>query len=208
MASEAKRAHFLRSTENPPSIMSPRKRRTVSSLRRRRIDTVIDRSSSVPGRLPIRRDYEQSLSPKAQKALADLSKFIAKNSYVATLRNGYVFHYPSKKLNDAMSGIPDHDDWNFYLGETDGNSLYYLSEMIAVHAMLAEVNSDKAAGFEKMIDDRDYVARRIIALSTGCMNVFVKRHLGLRMEDGTPNTIKVPNLLDVKLPFFMELEQE
>ncbi len=40
------------------------------------------------------------------------------------------------------------------------------------------------------------------ALSKGCMNVFVKRHLGLRMEDGTPITIKVPDVLNVKLPFF------
>ena len=101
-----------------------------------------------------------------------------------------------------MLGIPDDEGWKIYLSETAGNSLYYLSEMVAGYAMIAEVNPDKAAGYEKIMADRDYVARRIIALSTGCMNVFVKRHLGLRMEDGTPITIKVPDLLDVKLPFF------
>ncbi len=113
-----------------------------------------------------------------------------------------VFHYPSAELNAAMPGIPDDEDWKIYLSETTGNSLYYLSEMVADHAMIAEVNPDKAAGYEKIMANRDYVAGHIITLSTGCMNVFVKRHLGLRLEDGTPIIIKVPALLDVKLPFF------
>ena len=157
---------------------------------------------------PFKREYEQNFSLKDSAALDDLGKFFATNGYVAALRNQYVFHYPSHQLNAAMPGIPDHEDWKIYLGETDGNSLYYLSEMVAGHAMIAEVNPDKAVGYEKMIADRDYVARRIIALSKGCMNVFVKRHLGLRMEDGTPITIKVPDLLDVKLPFFTGLAPE
>lgn len=157
---------------------------------------------------PFGRDYEPDFSPKAKEALADLRKFFAENGYVAALRNHYVFHYPSHQLNAAMPGIPDHDDWKIYLSETYGNSLYYLSEMVACHAMIAEVNPDKATGYEKMIADRDYVAHRIIALSTGCMNVFVKRHLALSMQDGTPITIKVPDLLDVKLPFFTGLAPE
>jgi hypothetical protein len=103
-----------------------------------------------------------------------------------------------------MPEIPDHDDWKIYLSKTDGNSLYYLSEMVAGHAMIAEVNADKALGYEKMMTDRHDLSRWIIALSTGCMNVFVKRHLDLNMEDGTPITIKVPDLFDVKLPFFTE----
>jgi hypothetical protein len=74
--------------------------------------------------------------------------------------------------------------------------------MVAGHAMIAEVNPDKATGYQKIIADRDFVTRDMIALSTGCMNVFVKRHLGLSLLDGTPITIKVPKLLDVKLPLF------
>ena len=151
---------------------------------------------------PFGRDYEPNFSPKAKEALADLRKFFGQNRYVAALRNQYVFHYPSDELNAAMPGIPDDEDWKIYLSETTGNSLYYLSEMVAGHAIIAEVNPDKAAGYEKIMTDRDYVAGHIITLSTGCMNVFVKRHLGLRMEDGTPITIKVPDLLNVELPFF------
>ncbi len=151
---------------------------------------------------PLGRDYEPDFSPKAKEARVELGKFFAQNPYVATLRKQYVFHYPSAELNAAMPGIPDDEDWKIYLSETNENSLYYLSEVVAGHAMIAEVNPDKAAGYEKIIADRDYVARRIIALSTGCMNVFVKRQLGLRIEDGTPITIKAPDLLDVKLPFF------
>lgn len=153
---------------------------------------------------PFRRDYEPDFSPKAKEALDDLGRFFAQNQYVATLRNQYVFHYPSDRLIAAMPDIPEDEDWKIYLSETDGNSLYYLSEMVAGHAMFAEVNLDKAAGYKTIIADRDYVARRIINLSTGCMNVFVKRHLGLRVEDGTPITVKVPDLLDVALPFFTD----
>ncbi len=151
---------------------------------------------------PFRRDYEPVFSPKAKEALADLGKFFGQNAYVAALRNEYVFHYPGDQLNAAMPGIPDDEDWKIYLSETTGNSLYYLSEMVACHAMFAEVNLDKAAGYDKMIVDRDYVARCIIALSRGWLLVLVKRLLGLSMEDGTPITIKVPDLVDVKLPFF------
>ena len=122
--------------------------------------------------------------------------------YVSTLRNQYVFHYPSAELNAAMPGIPDDEDWKIYLSETDGNSLYYLSEMVAGRAMIAEGNPDKAVGYEKIMADCDSVARHIMALSTGCMNVFIKRHLGMSIEDGTPITIKVPDLHDVKLPFY------
>ncbi len=134
--------------------------------------------------------------------LVEFRKFFGQNPYVAALRNQYVFHYPSNQLNAAMLGIPDNEDWKIYLSETDGNSLYYLSEMVAGHAMIDEVDPNKAAGFEKIMADRDYAACHIIALSNSCMNVFVKRHVGLRMEDATPITIKVPDLLDVKLPFF------
>jgi hypothetical protein len=74
--------------------------------------------------------------------------------------------------------------------------------MVAGRAMIAEGNPDKAVGYEKIMADCGFVAGHIIALSTGCMNVFIKRHLRLRIEAGTPITIKVPDLFDVKLPFF------
>ena len=150
----------------------------------------------------LKRMYEPCLSDKAKLALADLGKFFAENGYVATLRNQYTFHYPSDELSAAMPDIPDDEVWKIYLSDTHGNSLYYLSEMIAGHAMLAEVDPDVATAFGKIIADRDFVARGMIVLSTGCMNVFVKRHLGLSLTDGTPITIKVPELLSVKLPFF------
>lgn len=157
---------------------------------------------------PFRRDYEQNFSHETKEACNDLGRFFAQNPYLATVRNQYVFHYPSRQLNAAMPDIPDHDDWKIYLSASYGNSLYFLSEMVASHAMFAEVDANKAEGYKKMHDDQTYIARRIIDLSTGCMNIFVQRHLGLRMEDGTAITIKVPNLLDVKLPFFTRLEPE
>ena len=152
-------------------------------------------------RSSFRREYERMFSPKAKESLDTLGKFFAENGYVATLRNAYAFHYPSSQLNDAMPNIPDHDDWTIYISESQGNSLYYLSEMVALHAMISEVDSDEAVGYDKMMADRDHVARHIIDLSTGCMNVFIKRRLGLSMEDATPITVKVPDLLDVELPF-------
>lgn len=157
---------------------------------------------------PFRREYEELLSPKAETALTDLKEFFGKNEYVAALRNQFAFHYPSEQLNAVMLDVPDNDDWNIYLGETDGNSLYYLSEMIAVHAMLSEIDADRAIAYKKLIDDRNQLARCIVALSTGCMSVFVQRNLGLNIRDGNPIRIKVPSFFEMNLTYFAEMAQE
>ena len=150
------------------------------------------------------RDYEREFSDRASEAMARLRTFFGRPGYVATLRNDYVFHYPSEKLDGALPNIPDNEDWSIYLSQNDGNSLYYLSEMIAGHAILDEIAGDKRAAYEQLIEDRTALARDIIALSTGCMNVFIDRHFGLQIGDGTEIRIKVPNLHDTELPFFSE----
>jgi hypothetical protein len=159
-------------------------------------------------RNPLGREYELVFSQKAKESCAELRKFFGRTPYLAAVRNHYVFHYPSHELNAAMPNIPDDEDWKIYVSETVGNSLYYLSEMVASHAISAEINPDRFKGYDKMFEDRDFLAHHIIELCTGCMSVFVKRHLGLRMEDGMPISIKVPGEFDVKLPFFTGLVPE
>lgn len=152
---------------------------------------------------PLRLDYPPDLSEKARAALDELGKFFANSKHVATIRNEFTFHYPDQKLMDAIPNIPDDEEWKIYLSETNGNSLYYVSEMIAGHALVSEIDPNKPIGLAKMIADRNRLTRNFLALIEGCMNVFVKRHLNLRLSNDTEIKLKVPHSNDVQLPYFV-----
>ncbi len=151
---------------------------------------------------PLKLDYQPHLSEKARAALDELCKFFANSKHVAMIRNDFTFHYPDQKLMDAIPSIPDDEDWKIYLSTTKGNSLYYVSEMIAGHAMFAEIDPNKPIGFARMIDDRNRLTGKFLDLIEGCMNVFVKRHLNLRVSNETEIRLKVPYLKELRLPYF------
>jgi hypothetical protein len=74
--------------------------------------------------------------------------------------------------------------------------------MVAGHAMLAQMDLPIDEAYKKMNDDSTSVAGNFISAATGCMTVFVRRHLDLKIEDGVTIKIMVPNLLSITLPFF------
>ena len=154
-----------------------------------------------------RLEYEAALSQEAKHALGELGQFFANAAYVAAIRNDFIFHYPSEVLLGAIPHIQDDEEWLIYLSETNGNSLYYLSEMIVGHAMMATIGPNKVFGFAQMIADRDRLTKHLLTLLVGCINVFTKRHLKLQRSENRAIKLKVRRGEDLELPYYVFLDR-
>lgn len=151
--------------------------------------------------------YERNLTQEALKALTGLTKYFGKNAQlVAALRNSFGFHYDRAKLLAALPDVSADEEWHLYLSQYNGNSLYYLSEMIAGHALLKEVNqNDSMAAMKKLYGDCNHLTGYFLKVVPELMYVFMSRHLKVGDLHTQPKfSLEVPMLRDITLPYFTD----
>jgi hypothetical protein len=155
----------------------------------------------------ISRDYEGHLTIESRDALRQLSKYFGKTNLVKTIRNKFGFHYDLDHIKAGFDLPSDAEQWDIYLAESNGNSLYYAADLVANYALLNSIApGDLKKGMESLIDELIRVGGWFISFLGGCLVVLGERYFlndegDLLVEEIT--LAQVPSLDDIDIPYFV-----
>jgi hypothetical protein len=156
--------------------------------------------------------YEQEMSDEDKEHLNELKQYFSKKNLIATVRNGYAFHYAPDQVSSSYSSVPETEELHMYLGETDLNSLYFFADAITNRALLHAIKpDDHQAAMEQLRVETTHIHAAFLHVISALMVIGVKRHLGQTLEELDTIEVEIKPALDseaVRIPFFVRLEDE
>jgi hypothetical protein len=125
------------------------------------------------------RIYEPLLEADEREALSRLKKYFSKGNLIKDVRKKFSFHYSSDVIANAFETTPENeaDPWQTCQTDSDGNTLYYSSELVINHAtmeMIVPGRPEEAT--DRLFKESTEVARWFIDVIAGCMTIIVTRH--------------------------------
>lgn len=105
------------------------------------------------------------INEEAKDALDKINEYFNKKpNILRIMRNAYSFHYSEmfpKGVSDTLNRIPpagEEEDWSIYFHDTNGNTLFYLCDVLANADMIKEIDSDPgnpdfARSMARMLDE-------------------------------------------------------
>lgn len=158
------------------------------------------------------KSYEQEMSDEDKEHLNELKQYFSKKNLIATVRNGYAFHYTPDQVSSSYSSVPVTEELHIYLGDTDLNSLYYFADAITNRALLHAINpGDHGAAMEQLRVDTTRIHAAFFHVISALIVIGVKRHLGQTLEELDTVEVEIKPALDseaVRIPFFVMLDNE
>jgi len=150
--------------------------------------------------------YVDLFDDKTRETLTSIKKYFGKSNIVNKIRNSHSFHYSAEDFTSNLDELPD--DLEIYLHKTQGNSLYYASELLATYAMVKSCGeSDFSKLFDNIVSELISISKLILSFSYQFMSVFInERHKSLN-----PNGLEELDLnglidfKDVKIPWFVNI---
>ena len=124
------------------------------------------------------------------------------------VRNQFAFHYKNEHIRQGFSLPPDTDEWQIVLSEAAGNSLYYLSDLVANYAMLNSIDAkDHRKAIEHLLKELIDVSRWFINFGDACWIIVIDKYLR-KSGEGIPvqelNLEDCPTINEIEIPFFIE----
>ena len=80
--------------------------------------------------------YQKLLPAGAQKSLKKIKKYFGEENLINKVRNKIAFHYASEEIEKQIEELTEDDIPEIYLSESQGNSLYYFSNLIGTKVLL------------------------------------------------------------------------
>lgn len=161
------------------------------------------------------KQYESKLTNDGQQALRNLKKYFGKKNLIKSIRNNFSFHYPSfDEINKQLKAIPNDTNFQFFLGECNANTNYYMSEEVISNLMLNQVKSKDTTLQDAMFDvfqDLTQVSEWFVTFSGDCMITLSEEFLGKVKDKLKLQTIEVEsqgNIWETKIPFFLDWQKK
>ncbi len=155
----------------------------------------------------LKKTYSPLLNAEASEALAHLKRYFGRENLIARIRNSFAFHYNAKALGELDVHSFDPEEMVFYMGDVNGNTLYYASECPVNRAILATIDpADPRVAFERLVDETQEVVTWVNECAQGIMAAIAD--LYLRNRDGSIETSELeivnPRMAErVVVPFFL-----
>lgn len=119
-------------------------------------------------------DYDNTLNKDGREALTNLKKYFSRNNMVSLVRNKFAFHYSADQIRQGFSLPPDTDEWQVVLSKAAGNSLYYLSDLVANYAMLNCIDpKDHRKAMDHLLKEMINISRWFINFGDACWIIVV-----------------------------------
>jgi hypothetical protein len=153
-------------------------------------------------------DYDNVINLEGKAAIKNLKQYFKKNNIVSMVRNKFAFHYSVDHIREGFSLPPDTDDWQVVLGEASGNSLYYLSDLVANYAMLNSIDQkDHWKAMDRLMKELTKISRWFIVFGDACWIIVIEKYLrdprvGIPVQE--VNLEACPTINEVEVPFFIE----
>ena len=122
----------------------------------------------------ISREYFPQLPEDAQEAQRTITRYFQGDNPISRLRNEAAFHYSFDNDAAVFEALPEDQELLLYLGEADGNSLYFCAEELLFADKFPRPAAEEArAAFDGLIGDSIRIARAFSVFLAGCMYVAV-----------------------------------
>lgn len=151
--------------------------------------------------------YAPTLSDEAAAALADLKRYFGRKNNIDTIRNQHAFHYSPEATEKALESTPD--ELEIFLGYEAGNTLYYLSEILTMRALIGSDESEPERVLSSILDDIVAVTGKLLVFIGAFVKAFFDRYPDLLVDGGRkedPGQL-VP-LRSVGIPWFTDTSGE
>ncbi|MGD0624985.1 MAG: hypothetical protein ABSB32_09735 [Thermodesulfobacteriota bacterium] len=154
------------------------------------------------------KDYHAKLNEEAKNSLKSLRKYFNRDNLIKTVRNSFSFHYDINEISKLVPEEFNPDELISYMSETNGNTLFYLSEYAVNVALLDSISpGDPAGAMEALIKESSEVVRWFNETAQGIMVAAAEEYL--REDDGSVpleaiDIGPVPVAEEIRLPFFLE----
>jgi len=150
----------------------------------------------------IAKDYDQLLPEVAKKHLAELKTYFGRENLIKNVRHKLAFHYDTEKIGNQMNEILEEEIPEFYLSEGQGNSFFYISDMIRMKIILDYTGkSDPFEALDTFFAEVLNAANLFILFLHHCLAVVARNHTNWKLE-----IIEIhdpPRITDVSLPYFV-----
>jgi hypothetical protein len=152
----------------------------------------------------------KTIGAEAAEALAVMSKYFGRaNCPVFIIRNEFAFHYDKGQIAASPDLVGDDEAWEIILADATGNSLYYVSDLIANHALLKRlaIADDVTASLERILDDVGNIAGAWSTFVGGCWAHAMNTYFVAKDDRDTWTGREVegaPHISEVQLDFFHE----
>jgi len=81
--------------------------------------------------------YLPDMHQEGRDAYDKVKAHFPKNSFMRWLRNNFLYHYPNEENADiAFKAIPETEPWEWYLSQTNTNSIYFSSELVLGYGLM------------------------------------------------------------------------
>ncbi len=148
------------------------------------------------------KEYEILLSDEAQRSLKELKTYFGKDNLIKNIRNKLAFHYDTDEVNNQIPSMMSDLIPEIYLSESQGNSFFYISDIIRLRTILEYTGkSDAKVAKETLFSEVLNIANLFIEFLYHCLVSMVDRHKNIKLEEidiGNP-----PNINDITLPYFL-----
>jgi len=158
------------------------------------------------------KEYVPLLDAKASAALDRLKKRFSGPDMLVVIRDNFAFHHPTMEDMEAafQQAILNQDDeaenWCIYMTPALLNAFFFVSDFVLVHGMANALNeSDVNEAHRKLLGELAPLANDLSEFTFGFAAAIFRKHFGGELTATVVAKIAdVPNIDDVKLPFFVE----
>jgi hypothetical protein len=160
----------------------------------------------------IGRDYVRLLDAPARDSLDRLKKRFA-SSPIATIRNNYAFHHPTKAQIETAFQLAatnkdcEEVDWSVFFNQALLNTFFFVSDYVFVHGIAdALKETDVNTAHEKLLHDLAPTANDLSEFTFGFAKAIFQKYIN-RDELVMTVVAKIadaPNIADARLPHYVE----
>lgn len=146
--------------------------------------------------------YESILSNEGQESLKELKTYFGKDNLIKNIRNKLAFHYDTQEVTDQIPAILLDQIPEIYLAESQGNSLFYISDILRLKTILEYTgNSDAKVAKEALFSEILRIAELFVQFIYHCLVAMIGNHENIELEK--VNIGNIPNINDISLPYFV-----
>ena len=160
------------------------------------------------------KEYAPLLDEEARGGLDRLKKRFGPSNPLATIRNNYAFHHPTKEQMEAAfqlaaSNKDSEDvDWSVFFNRALLNTFFFVSDYVLVHG-IADIlkESDVNVAHEKLLRDLAPIANDLSEFTFGFAKAIFQKYIG-REELVLTVVAKIADAPDIWSLFFLALGVE
>ena len=155
----------------------------------------------------IGQSYLSHMPENSRDAYQELKRQFGQSGFLYQIRNNFSHHYPkTPALEKAFEGIPDDDDWSWYMSPSLSNSCWLACEAVVSRGVLDRAGkSDEVEALAEVVSRAVKIADLTTSFVMGLLQAMLDVHFDdLKDAELVLTVNEAPKADDFFIPFFME----